>query len=92
MKTTLDLPAELVATLETTATREHRNISEVAREAIQLGLGQRRSTGATRLEDSRDGAEIWLRDWQELGARIGAKAVNPRPLVEILAEDRESRC
>lgn len=92
MKTTLDLPAELVETLETTATREQRNISDVAREAIQLGLGQRRSKDAGTLESSRGAAEAWLREWQELGARIGAKAVDPRPLVDILAEDRESRC
>ncbi len=91
MKTTLDLPPELVATLETTATRERRDISEVAREAIQLGLGQRLPNRVESMGDSRQAAEAWLREWQEMGARIRMKAVDLRPLVKILAEDRESR-
>ena len=91
MKTTLDLPAELVAELETTATQERRDISDVAREVIQLGLRQRPSDRAAPVENPRQAAEAWLREWQELGARIRKKAVDPRSLVEILAEDRESR-
>jgi Arc/MetJ-type ribon-helix-helix transcriptional regulator len=91
MKTTLDLPEELVATLETTARREHRDVSDVAREAIALGLPQRTPPRAESPEDSRQAAEAWLQEWQELGARIREKAVDPRSLVEILAEDRASR-
>ncbi len=47
--------------------------------------------GVRSLENSRQTAEAWLGEWQALGVQIRAKAIDPRPLVEILAEDREGR-
>jgi plasmid stability protein len=93
MKTTLDLPDELVATLETTAAREHRDVSDVAREALTRGL-QESSVPANEKPQTagqrRREMEEWLHGWQELGAQIHAKAVDPRSCVQILHDDRES--
>lgn len=41
--------------------------------------------------DLRRAGEAYLREWQELGARIREDAVDPRSLVEILEADRASR-
>ena len=94
MKTTLDLPDELVATLETTAAREQRDVSEVAREALARGLAESaelHQPSPTSAEERRRAADEWLRGWQALGARITRKGVDPRSMVETLKADRASR-
>ncbi len=93
MKTTLDLPAELLATLENTATREHRDVSEVACDALVRGLEDApgRDERPADAGGRRVAMEDWLRGWRELGATIHTGAAHPRSMLEILRADRESR-
>ena len=93
MKTTLDLPAELLATLESTATREHRDVSEVACEALVRGLEDSpgRDERPENAGQRRVAMEDWLRGWRELGASVHTGSADPRSMLEILRADRESR-
>jgi len=93
MKTTLELPEDLVAMLETTAARQNRDLSEVAREALVRGLSEAPRSGLTETgaEQRRRAMAQWLHGWRELGAQIHAQSRDSRSMVEILRTERESR-
>ena len=93
MKTTLELPDELISRLESAAVRENREVSEVAREALARGLSDAPMPAHTPpgAEQRRRAMAEWLGGWQELGAQIRAKSVDSSSMVDILRSDRESR-
>ena len=65
MKTTLDLPEELVATLERAAAREQRNVSDMAREIIARGLAETPAAPPQKpptAEERRKAMADWLKE------------------------------
>lgn len=86
MKTTVDLPDDLLAEVKVIAAREHRRLRDVLQEVVSLGLRSRRPQAASDADESQ--ADTWLRDWQGLGRRIEAASSDPRSCVDILLSDR----
>jgi len=87
MKTTVDLPDNLMTELKVIAAREHRRLRDVMAEVVRLGLRARRQAKVNG-PDARALAEAWLQEWQALGGRIERASVDPRSCVDILLEDR----
>lgn len=87
MKTTVEMSDALLTELKVIAAREDRKLREVMEEVVSLGLRERRASPA-RKAAVRAEAEAWVNRWQDLGRRIEEHAVDPRPCVEILLDDR----
>ena len=87
MKTTVELPDDLMTELKVIAAQEHRKLREVMEEVVSEGLRARRQVPASP-DAARLAAQAWLGGWQELGERIEASAMDPRSCVEILLADR----
>jgi hypothetical protein len=91
MKTTIDLPDDLVTEVKIVAAREHRRLREVVADLLRAGLLARaegRGVGAGGPRRAEQVAEEWLAAWGELGERIEDRSVDPRSCVEILRDDR----
>ena len=86
MRTTVELPDDLLAELKVIAVREHRHLRDVLQEIVSLGLRSRRTQAASDADESQ--ADTWLHDWQGLGRRIEAESSDPRSCVDILLSDR----
>jgi hypothetical protein len=87
MKTTVEMPDNLVTELKVIAARERRKLRDVMAEVVALGLRarvQRLDAGTAASEN----AEAWLNEWQALGRQIEASSVDPRSCVDILLADR----
>lgn len=87
MKTTVEMPDELMTELKVIAARERRKLREIMEEVVTLGLRARRQ-GPTAAQEARAAAEAWLRGWQEIGLNIENESTDPRSTVEILLTDR----
>lgn len=87
MKTTVEMPDSLLTELKIIAAHEHRRLKDVMAEVVALGLRARRQVPEGGSQ-ARAEAEQWLREWQDLGARIEAQSVDARSSVDILLADR----
>ena len=84
MKTTIDLPDELVIEIKVEAARQKKKLKELVPELVRAGL-------SARLETSPPEGEAmakWLDEWVELG-ESATRGLPAKPTAtEILAEDR----
>jgi hypothetical protein len=83
MKTTIELPDELVTEIKIEAARERKKLKELMPELVRAGLRVRREPQRV----DREAAAKWLDDW----GRLGEAATRDRPgptATEILAADR----
>jgi hypothetical protein len=84
MKTTVDLPDELVIEIKIEAARQKKKLQELVPELLRAGLSARRTAAAPEGE----AMAKWLDEWVALGA-AATRGLPPQPTAtEILAADR----
>ena len=88
MKTTIELPNQLLDEVKTVAAREKRQIDEVVVELVREGLNHRPKSIKS-IEDHSD-AEQWLRNWFALADEVMVNAPEG-PTARELLEDERSR-
>jgi hypothetical protein len=91
MKTTIDLPDDLVTEVKIVAAREHRRLREVVADLLRAGLAARAAAGGAGASGPRRTEQVadeWLTAWGEVGERIEDRSVDPRSCVEILQDER----
>ncbi len=87
MKTTVELPDELLTELKIIAARERRKLRDVMTEVVSVGLRCRQRPDVT--DHEREiGARRWLDAWADLGRKIEEASADPRTCVDILLKDR----
>ena len=85
MKTTIELPDELVVEIKIEAARQRKKLKELVPELVRAGLRERRRSPA----GGREAAERWLDAWVKAGEEA-TRHLPPGPTAsEILAADRE---
>ena len=86
MKTTIDLPDQLMAEVQNLAAREQRKVSELVAEFVRVGIESR--TNTVDADQQRAEAARWLEEWVKFGDET-LRDVPPGPTAnEILEEDR----
>lgn len=92
MKTTLELPDDLARAMKAQAALEGMKLRVFMEQAVRLRLSKDpetvRSAPDTARAARRREAAAWLRRWMTLGDAIEKESVDPRPLTDILLEDR----
>ncbi|OQW96120.1 MAG: hypothetical protein BWK77_06350 [Verrucomicrobia bacterium A1] len=92
MKTTIELPDDLARAMKAHAALEGLKLRVFMEQAVRLRLSKDPSGERTRVAAGsparRREAAAWLRRWTTLGRRIEDCAVDPRPLTDILREER----
>lgn len=84
MKTTIDLPDELVVEIKIEAARQKKKLKELVPELVRAGLSARRTAAAP----ERQAMAKWLDEWVALG-EAATRGLPPQPTAtEILSEDR----
>lgn len=84
MKTTIELPDELVTEIKIEAAREKKKLKELVPELVRAGLRDRRAPQPV----DRAAAARWLDEWVRLGEEV-TRDLPPGPTAsEILAADR----
>lgn len=84
MKTTIDLPDELVTEIKIEAARQRKKLEELVPELVRAGLSSRRASAPAETQ----AMERWLDEWLELGEQA-TRGLPPGPTAtEILAADR----
>ena len=84
MKTTIDLPDELVVAVKIEAARQKKKLKELVPELVRAGLGARRAAGPPEVQAMAQ----WIDEWVKLG-EAATRGLPPRPsATEILAADR----
>ena len=87
MKTTIDLPDDLMIEVKVVAARERRKLGELVTELVRTGLAQRLAQPPEDAEERR-AAEQWLDDWFKLADAVMQDA-SPGPTArDLLEEDR----
>jgi hypothetical protein len=84
MKTTIDLPDELIVEIKIEAARQKKKLKELVPELVRAGLSARRTSAAP------EGQAMakWLDEWVALG-EAATRGLPPQPTAsEILSEDR----
>jgi hypothetical protein len=85
MKTTVELPDELVTEIKIEAARQKKKLKELVPELVRAGLSAQRAVASP---DPQASAR-WLEEWVTLGA-TATRGRPPRPTAtEILAGDRD---
>lgn len=88
MKTTIELPNQLMIEVKVLAAREQRKLGELIAELVRAGLEQRLTQPATDTAQRRAAAEQWLAGWLKLGEETLYDAPPSPTATEILAADR----
>lgn len=88
MKTTIELPDELMAEVKVLAARERRTLGELVAELVHTGLEHRRTPPPADEAQRRAAAEQWLEEWLKLGEETLRDAPPGPTATEILAADR----
>lgn len=84
MKTTMDLPDELVVEIKIEAARQKKKLKELVAELVRAGLRTRRAVGPPEVQAMAQ----WLDEWVKLG-EAATRGLPPKPsATEILAADR----
>jgi hypothetical protein len=87
MKTTVELPDQLITEVKIIAAREHRKLGELMTDLLRAGLASHVKHSPAG-EEKRRAAEQWLAEWTRLGAETLADAPPGPTATEILAADR----
>lgn len=84
MKTTIDLPDELVTEIKMEAARQKKKLKELVPELVRAGLSARRAAGPADVQ----AMAKWLDEWVRLG-EAATRGLPAKPsATEILAADR----
>jgi hypothetical protein len=84
MKTTLELPDELVTEIKVEAARQKKKLKELVPELVRAGLAARRRPGPAEAQATAQ----WLDEWLKLG-KDATRGLPPKPTAsEILTKDR----
>jgi hypothetical protein len=84
MKTTIELPDELVIQIKIEAARQKKKLKELVPELVRVGLSARRPTSPP----ERQAVTKWLDEWLALGeAATRGRPAQPTA-TEILSSDR----
>ena len=86
VKTTVELPDEILKALEAEARRRSIPTSELIAELVSLALASRTEHSQKPFTDAE--ADAWLAELQAIGASIYSNSVDDRSMVEILLQDR----
>jgi hypothetical protein len=86
MKTTIDLPDQLMTEVKILAARERRKLGELMAELVRVGIESR--TRPVDQAQQQASAEQWLADWIKLGEETLRDAPPGPTATEILAADR----
>jgi hypothetical protein len=84
VKTTIDLPDQLVLEIKIEAARQKKKLKELVPELVRAGLSARRKAAAP------EGQAMtkWLDEWVALG-EAATRGLPPQPTAtEVLSEDR----
>jgi hypothetical protein len=85
VKTTIDLPDDLITEVKIEAARQKKKLKELVPELVRVGLQVRRQPEPL----DRQAAERWLDEWVEMG-RVATRDLPPGPTAtEILSSDRD---
>jgi hypothetical protein len=84
VKTTIELPDELLTEVKVEAARRHKKLKELVPELVRAGLRAIRTPARARGRES----ERWLEAWVKLGEEATREAASAPTATEILAADR----
>jgi hypothetical protein len=84
VKTTIELPDELLTEVKIEAARRHKKLKELVPELVRAGLRANRTPTPARGRES----ERWLEAWVKLGEEATREAASAPTATEILATDR----
>jgi hypothetical protein len=84
VKTTIELPDDLLIEVKIEAARRHKKLRELVPELVRAGLGANRASAAARRRESRQ----WLEAWRTLGEEATKEAALGPTATKILALDR----
>ena len=84
MKTTIELPDDLLTEVKIEAARRRKKLKELVPELLRAGLHANRAPGPA---TSRDSVQ-WLEEWVRLGAEATKELPQGPTATEILAKDR----
>jgi hypothetical protein len=95
MKTTIELPDQLMEEVKNLAQREQRKLDDLVAELVRAGINNRsqasdpaQDNGELSSAQQRAAAEQWLIDWIKLGEETLRDAPPSPTATEILAADR----
>jgi hypothetical protein len=84
MKTTIELPDELVTEIKIEAARQKKKLKDLVPELVRAGLSARRAVGPPEVQAMAQ----WLDEWVKLG-EAATRGLPAKPAAtEILAADR----
>jgi plasmid stability protein len=84
VKTTIELPDDLLTEVKVEAARRHKKLKELVPELVRAGLRAKRTPAPARSRES----EKWLEAWVRLGEEATREAASGPTATEILAADR----
>jgi hypothetical protein len=85
MKTTIELPDDLVTEVKIEAARQHKKLKELVPDLMRAGLRANRAPGSAKRQES----EQWLKEWVKLGEAATKDQPQGPTATEILAADRQ---
>ena len=88
MKTTLDLPDELMREVKIRAVMEDKKLKELIPVLLKKGLEETKTATPTRKKLT---GKEWVKQWSELGRKIEAASPDGPSVVEDILEGREKR-
>jgi hypothetical protein len=84
MKTTIELPDDLLTEVKIEAARRRKKLKELVPELLRAGLRTNRTLGPASSRESKQ----WLEAWVRLGEEATREAAPGPTATEILASDR----
>jgi hypothetical protein len=84
MKTTIELPDDLLTEVKIEAARRHKKLKELVPDLVRAGLRVNRMPAPARGRES----EQWLKAWVTMGEEATREAPSGPTATEILASDR----
>lgn len=89
MKTTLELPDDLIVRVKVEAAHQHRKLNELVPELLEIGLQHQHDYGSS-ASAVRERSVDWLTQWRKLGRALDG-ASSGKSAVEQLEADRGAR-
>ena len=88
MKTTFELPEDLLRELEVEASRRQLERDEFLLSLVRKGLQDLTSESERNRSAANQDARRWIDDFQSIGSQIYRESKDERSMVEILQQDR----
>jgi len=88
MKTTVEMPDDLMIEVKVEAARQRRKLKDLLPELVRAGLEARRTAHPSPGRWTREEVEAWLARMRAIGEDMERRSVDPRSAVEILLDDR----